>query len=748
MFLRHRIAFAYVFILCLATGIVVKSVYLGLSVDKATQDFVDVRLRSLMLISDLQQNFVEVERQFYEYYATAYQPGSMLDVKAQLDVIEEDLRQLKQLDVSSQMVEKVSALYTQFVPLAVELDTALQEGTRDWDRAREVLNLASSIGHYKILPLLQQTSAEIRQQTSGAAQQTRVRAQSTTRLVSVFAVFVLILSATIAFYVNRYLHEGAQRRKLVQFVHTSPDAVLTVDFNGNVEYQNPAVDLLNASLKSADSCLPEDLVEKIQRMRDSNQGFNEWSYRREHLDLHCRLTVIADFNQCHLHIRNVSAQVQAEKKLQSLVYNDQLTGLPNRYQLGLDIQQMVEGPEGIILLMFWRPDNFQRIAASNGYDVGQLLLVELSKRLCESIPGNNSNMRLYRLEAEQFAFISWFPSSEVAQVQTQRLVARAREMLVSAVVVGERQFYISSSSGYVVRQSRSAFAEELLRDADLALRVSIEGDGSDQCREFTVNMARVIERRNNVEHALREALEKNELQLYLQPQCETVSKRVLGYEALLRWHSKAFGSVSPGEFIPLAESSGLIVKIGRWVLSEACNIAAQWYQQGHREFKVAVNVSSKQFLDPNFVDTVRQSIEVLDGHQRLIELEITESAVIHDTEHCIAILEELKALGLTLAMDDFGTGYSSLSYLRRLPLDKLKIDQSFIRPIKDDQSNLEVVDTIIKLAKNMGMDVLAEGVETEHQRQTLAHLDCHEFQGFLVSPPLPSDEVIKRFPPT
>ena len=249
-----------------------------------------------------------------------------------------------------------------------------------------------------------------------------------------------------------------------------------------------------------------------------------------------------------------------------------------------------------------------------------------------------------------------------------------------------------------------------------------------------------------LESALRQALGTQELSLYYQPQYLSGKPQLIGFEALIRWHSEALGFVSPAEFIPVAESTGLIVTLGQWIFHEACQQAAAWFAAGHKNFQIAVNISSRQLLHHRFLDMINHTLTETGIDPQLIELEITESAFMDNVEYCIETMYQLRKLGLSLAIDDFGTGYSSLTYLKRFPLNKLKIDQSFIRNLTEESKDEAIVRNIIDLAKNLELRVIAEGVETEEQRDMLEALGCDEIQGYLMSKPKPAIDAVQNFP--
>ncbi|HEY3325912.1 MAG TPA: GGDEF domain-containing phosphodiesterase, partial [Novimethylophilus sp.] len=280
--------------------------------------------------------------------------------------------------------------------------------------------------------------------------------------------------------------------------------------------------------------------------------------------------------------------------------------------------------------------------------------------------------------------------------------------------------------------------DELIKAADIAM-YQVKNEGKNDYRFYSPDLSANAVERFTLENMLRRALERHQFEVYYQPQISLASGRIIGAEALIRWHHPDLGLVSPAKFIPLAEESDLIVQIGEWVLREAAQQAMQWVNQGYAIQWISVNVSGVQIQRSNFADTVYGILIETDCDPSLLELEITESTIMRNTEYVIGVFDRIKALGLRLAIDDFGTGYSSLSHLKRLPLDKLKIDQSFVRDLPHDSDDAAIARVIQALGSSLGLTVIAEGVETPAQAEFLLGIGCDEGQGYLYSPPVPAD---------
>jgi len=318
----------------------------------------------------------------------------------------------------------------------------------------------------------------------------------------------------------------------------------------------------------------------------------------------------------------------------------------------------------------------------------------------------------------------------------ERVASRVLEALSRPFLQDDMNFSIGCSIGVAMYPGDGNTLDELIKQADTAM-YEVKGAGRGHIRFYRPQMNVDMLSRMKLETALRQAIERQAFHLHYQPQLHLTSGRLIGAEALIRWSDPERGAVSPGQFIPLAEESGLIVQIGAWVLAEAVRQATTWWRAG-RPLQVSINVSALQFRQPDFVERVAQVLARFGLPPALLELELTESILVQDADEVLQRLRALAALGVHLAIDDFGTGYSSLAYLKKFPISKLKIDQSFVRGLPGDDSDVAIVAAMIGLARALKLSVIAEGVETEEQRAALQQLGCDEYQGFLFSPGVPA----------
>ncbi|HHJ38034.1 MAG: hypothetical protein AXA67_01675 [Methylothermaceae bacteria B42] len=453
----------------------------------------------------------------------------------------------------------------------------------------------------------------------------------------------------------------------------------------------------------------------------------------------------------HNVIQDITKRKRAEEQIHRLSYYNERTGLPNRNLFTEQTNRALliaqdRGQEVSLILL--NLDRFKRINDSLGHTIGDDLLKYLAQRISDALHDSglvknylnreNGSYFLAHVNGDEFLItLRGTPNSSRVANFTRNLL----KQLSRPIKLNGREIYITASAGIAIYPSDSQNLSELLKNADIALSHAKKAGGN--CfRFYAAEMnSRALERLS-LESRLNRALEKDELKVFYQPQIELATGKMVGMEALLRWQLPDGTIVSPADFIPLAEETGLIVPIGAWVLSTACSQLATWKTLGYQPVQIAVNLSPRQFSDKRLVETVRSALRVSSIQPDFIELELTESTIMQDADTARKILQKLKSLGIKLAIDDFGTGYSSMNYLKYFPLDSIKIDRSFIRDLDVDQCNIAIVKAIIALSHGLGLTTICEGVETEEQRQLLKELGSDQIQGFLISRPLPADQIV------
>ncbi|MBB1076235.1 EAL domain-containing protein [Rhodoferax sp. 4810] len=438
---------------------------------------------------------------------------------------------------------------------------------------------------------------------------------------------------------------------------------------------------------------------------------------------------------------DISRSKEAEAQIHQLAYFDSLTDLPNRHLFQSRVNKAGvlssrNRQHGAILVLDL--DHFKNINDAKGPTLGDQLLREVASRLRQCIQGHDT---LARLGGDEFGILleglSTLPAE--AASEAEQLAEQLRQALSEPFTVAEQAYYIKCSTGVVIFLGWGNSADDLLKHADAAMHQA-KTAGRNTIRFYDPQMQSLIEARADLESALHKALAQQEFQLFYQIQVDSLG-RPLGAEALLRWLHPERGVISPAQFIPLAEETGLILPIGLWVIQTACAQLARWQAAPLlRDLVLAVNVSARQFGQPDFVKQVQRAMRDNGIKPSHLKLELTESTVLINVEETVAKMRELRLQGVSFSLDDFGTGHSSLAYLKRLPLDQIKIDQSFVQDITHDPNDCAIVQAIIAVTEALGLNVIAEGVETEEQRQLLEQRGCHAFQGYLFGRPAPLNE--------
>lgn len=435
-------------------------------------------------------------------------------------------------------------------------------------------------------------------------------------------------------------------------------------------------------------------------------------------------------------IRDISERKSSEARIQYLANYDALTGLANRNQLNERVKysiSLAHRSHEKIALMFLDIDHFKDVNDSLGHSVGDLLLVELASRFKSALREEDT---ISRLGGDEFILLLHNADEYAATHVAQKLL----QTIERPMMIENHQLSVTASIGIALYPNDGEDLETLLRNADVAM-YKVKQENRNGYRFYTAKMQTQSARNLLLVNALRQAIQLNQLEVYYQPQINVCDNRIVGVEALLRWHHPEMGMVSPAEFIPLAEVSGLILSIGEWVLRQSVRQAKSWLLTGFKPMIMAVNLSVVQFRDPGLPDLVTRILEEEGLAPEYLELELTEGVALEDPQGAIAFMDALHERGVRMSIDDFGTGYSSLSHLKKFKVYKLKIDQSFVRDISTDEEDKAIVIAIINLARSLGLKTIAEGVETAGQLAFLQQQQCDEVQGYLFSKPLPVDDL-------
>ena len=550
------------------------------------------------------------------------------------------------------------------------------------------------------------------------------------------------------------LRESEERFR--QLIENTSDIISIAERDGTIRYESPSVERVLGyrpeELVGTDSRLlmhPADLSLVQGQSKDvfSQPGESRVVEARfRHKDgswrhLECVVTNLLDqpgVRGLVVNARDVTERKQSEELLGFLAHHDALTDLPNRLKFSDQLDVALDEARacgGTLAVLFLDLDRFKVINDTLGHSVGDLLLRAVAERLRSLTRPDDT---VARWGGDEFTFVlARIPGAPEAAETAQAIIAALSEIFV----IQENELYITATIGISLYPGGGEDGETLVRNADTAMYRAKE-QGKNYYQLYTPAMTAGALERLTLENSLRRAVERDELILHYQPQVETATGGVTGVEALVRWQHPLLGLLSPGEFIPLAEETGLIVPIGAWVLRTACLQAKRWHEAGFEGLRVAVNLSAHQIRRKEFVSEVGAALAESGLDAEALELELTESALMDDEPHLVQALLDLRATGVHLTIDDFGTGYSSFVYLKRYPVRALKIDQSFVRGVTSDDDDAAIVEGIMALATNLRLRTVAEGVETKAQLEFLHRRGCTEMQGFYFSAPVPAASIL------
>jgi diguanylate cyclase (GGDEF)-like protein/PAS domain S-box-containing protein len=534
---------------------------------------------------------------------------------------------------------------------------------------------------------------------------------------------------------------------LKEAVDCLPIGITLINTEGKIVYSNPAEAVMHGYVTEeligmeARNFAPEGA--RLPKMAHDPSKLGMWeresvNIKRSGEQFPVKLTSIAVTNTAGKYLgmvtacEDITSRKEAEKTITDLAYFDTLTNLPNR-RMFLDRLRhavaMGQRHRHMVGLYFIDLDDFKDINDTKGHDFGDKMLREVAKRMSSIVRESET---LARLGGDEFVVIMTVVN------HTENLVSAAQRisnMFHEPFMVEDQEVFCNASIGIALYPGDAVDADTLVKCADTAMYFAKE-KGKSQYKFYSSEMNQRIMRRVALEKSLRQALEKQEFLLHYQPKWDLKTGRMTGVEVLLRWQSSDFGFMLPAEFISLTENSGLITKIGEWVLHTACSQARKWIDAGHCELKVAVNISGHQLKDAGFLDMVVRIIRETGIEPNVLELEFTENVVMESTEKNINTLMALRQLGVQLSIDDFGTGYSCLSNLKHFSIDKVKIDRSFMEDVHRSKDDAAIVEAIISMAHSLNLKVIAEGVETRDQLHFLQQRECDEVQGFYMAKPM------------
>ena len=540
-------------------------------------------------------------------------------------------------------------------------------------------------------------------------------------------------------------------------LNQTPDSILTIDSSGTVVVANDTtcerygytreeligqtVDIFNPDFEMTAWDKWWSAVKTNEKLVTNTYNSTK-AGERFPVEISTGYFIYDDKEFCIMSIKDITERKQQDEEIQHLAYHDILTGLPNRSLLQDRLRLAITTArrhQYIGALLFIDLDDFKKINDSLGHPTGDEVLKELANRFTANLRDEDT---VARLGGDEFVVILPYLSADIEEAD-QKALGFAEKLLdlvsLPHHILGH-ELQVTASIGMVLFPDAAESADSILQFADTAM-YQAKARGRANITRFTAEMTTKASRQLSLENQLRNALNNEEYLLYVQPQYN-YQNRLIGAEILLRWNSPTIGLVSPTEFIPILESTGMVFQVGEWVIRRACQQIKLWLDQEIWQdgLTLAVNISPRQFRRPQFVNEVSDILQETDIPQRHLEIEITEGMVIHNIEEIVEKLNHIRELGVMVSIDDFGMGYSSLSYLKKLPIDTLKIDQSFIRDLPNDLDDAAIVTAIIAMAKQLNLRVIAEGVEAKQQINFLHENDCLEFQGYYFSKPMPISE--------
>jgi len=718
---RHAVVFSVLLLMFLSSlqGLIAVN-----RIEASNRLLVEDALPLIEIIQSVSHRLNEQEKLFYQYYLNGHLDGFVSLLGAYTRQNRRDLEQLSSALGNLPELETINTSLIKLNTVAERFDSTMQTPV-DWDKARGVLADFSPIVS-KITLQSNLLLSQINSNVGEYADESVLEIEKT--LVSVGSMILLLfITGTILLQINRSLNLALiEQQRLSSFPEHNPDPVLALNDNGVIIYANPgAKDLVRRETSERQlHCLLPANVEQLMVDAKTHDGVITNHHLLFGKTFSLELHWLRELREYHLYLSDISERKSAQERLQYMAFHSSLTGLPNRQALELAFSN--EAPEYLLL---FEVDDYQDVITSSGHATAESIIIAFAKGL-EDFVGKDQQ-QLFQIETNLFVFLA--DSSSQAALLIEKLKLQSTQ----ALNINGRHFYISVSVGGNNICGQNNLFEEL-RKVESALRAVVQQGGS-TFREFDDQLDSQYIRRTELINDLRHAVNRHEFSINLQPIYMSADGSMVAAEALLRWHRRKNEWVSPVEFIPIAEHAGLIVMLSEWLIEEVFTIAREWKRQRTEELNIAINISAVQWGNDDLTAYLSNKLIEFGLDASMFTLELTEQAALQSLEKSVATMLQMKEMGFKLAIDDFGTGFSSLNYLHRLPVDKLKIDKSFIHELEIGGKNAAIVKSLVDLAHQLGMQVVAEGVENSSQKRALTNWGCDFLQGYLFSKPLPTD---------
>jgi EAL domain-containing protein (putative c-di-GMP-specific phosphodiesterase class I)/GGDEF domain-containing protein len=730
-----------VYFLIIALGILL-SVFVFISnqqVAKSTKTLVNEEFETLFSLQLLQSSLSEQERFLYEYYATQNRELFTKAFRAASGTTQSLLQELKKYEFLQQDVSELIKAQNMILELSVPFDANLKlPGTvADWDLAREHLEMFTMY-RQDTNPVVDSINEKIDLRVASQYQQTIDNLQQTSTIVWVYSIIILVIAVIIGRYISNYIQISARSKRLALFPERNPNPIISLDDNNIITYTNPATDSLLHSLDISLRQLHEMLLPSINLKQDliCQTSGHHTSLELEVKDkiMSCSLHWLPDHHAWDLHLTDITERKLAEQKLNYQAFHRVESGLFNKNKFYADIDALSQRNEHFAIGTI-EIRHYNQIVTNLGVEAALTIEKALAATLDEllQVSLQDHEYTFYHTSEKQFALIV---RSDFCEVQMRKLVQKVEAKVQLKTFLNST--HIELDFGFCCYPEHGSNRVDLIKSINMALEKAITTEHSSLVI-YSDELGQQVTKEIELTSLLRSAIDREELELFFQPQLCLRTNRIVGAETLIRWQRNG-QFISPAEFIPLAERSGLIIPLGLWIMEQACFYAKHIIKIAGDQVVVAINISPQQFKYPSFLDMVKGVLALTQVPPQNIELEITEGVVMYNEQDTIDTLKQLKEMHLKLSIDDFGTGYSSLSYLKQFPIDKLKIDQSFIKHVEKNEADQVIVQAITDLGKNLGLTLIAEGVEEIEHIEFLKQCGCDEIQGYHFAKPMPKAE--------
>ncbi len=705
----------------------------------STRLLIDEQIPNYQLLQDIKASQTKLNLVLYEYYATNNQNLYTNDFNSQHAHTSQLISNLRDTFNQNDIIRDLEHALEMIWIEAQVLNQNMSASETDWDDARDSLLMVTKMQELS-QPFIDQLSKNIKARIEQTRSKNETELQYTNFLVLTYSISIIILTVIMAKTLKSYALQSAKSRRLALFPIANPNPIISLDDKLEITYQNPASEKLVKRMrqdygKTVRAILPPNLSNIVAKSFDETENASTVTYQVEdkylQADIHKHESPVA----YDIHIQDVTEQTLAQEKLNYQAYHDQTSGLENGHKLIEEIDYLTSTKRPFALGMIEIRD-FNQLLSGQGIDISIALIQAFAQKLASTI-NNQNNARIICLFHTSDNVFSLILQGQHDKQFIENLCFEIEKEIEQPLMTNCGELKIELDFGFCHFPEHGKDRNTLTKHSRAALDQAISLEHSSFIL-YSEKLGQHISQDIQLLSALKQAIKQQDLLLNFQPQYNILENRLIGMEVLIRWQNQNKW-VSPADFIPLAERSGLIIPLGEWILKQACKQTRHWHQNGHPELVVAVNISPRQFRHPNFVNLVEQVLKENQLPANKLELEITEGVILGNENDTIDVLNKLRSLGVMLSIDDFGTGYSSLCYLSQFPIDKLKIDQAFIKKMHENKADQAIVRTVIELGKNLDLTLIAEGVEEQAHVEILKQMGCHEIQGYHYSRPLQSE---------